>query len=230
VSELLSVDDAEEYTQSLSQIGAGWWRQIALGFKLGVPDALGLERREWVEDRLGGYMRLSIPERREAVGELTEEGFSQPEIADTLGVAQSTVSSDIHADDEPIEIDSSEPEPASGPQVDESAHDEPIEIDSSEPEPEPVPEPEPEPEEPSEAVTEFLDSDQDLQNARYLHAFYKAITRSDDFMEFDPKRLAEIGDADVERTVDDYVSRVSSFADRFHLSRPGLRVVHGGNP
>lgn len=93
--------DAEEYTQALGQIGSGWWRQIALGQRLGVPEALGLTTDEWVTSRLGGYIRLSIPERREAAKELTApvddggQGMSQREAAAVLGVANSTVSSDL---------------------------------------------------------------------------------------------------------------------------------------
>jgi hypothetical protein len=45
--------------------------------------------------RLGGYIRLSIEERREAVAELTEgEGLSNRETADVLGVDSATVDRD----------------------------------------------------------------------------------------------------------------------------------------
>lgn len=40
-------------------------------------------------------MRLSIPERREAVAELAADGMSQREIGDVLGVTQMTVSRDL---------------------------------------------------------------------------------------------------------------------------------------
>jgi hypothetical protein len=89
--------DAEEYTQALGQVVAGSWRQVALGKRLGVPQALGITTEEWVQDRLGGYVRLSIPERREAVAELTEEGMSTREIGDVLGVDNATVHRDQHA-------------------------------------------------------------------------------------------------------------------------------------
>lgn len=64
-----------------------------------MPEALGLSTREWVDERLGGYVRLSIPERREAVAELTAEGMSTRGIADILGVGQSTVDRDVDAID-----------------------------------------------------------------------------------------------------------------------------------
>lgn len=95
---MIDVADAEEYTQALGQVAAGAWRQIALGERLGVPDALGLTTREWVEERLGGYVRLSIPERREAVAELVAEGRTQKQAGDVLGVDARTVRRDLEAD------------------------------------------------------------------------------------------------------------------------------------
>lgn len=88
-------EDAEEYTQALGQVVAGGWRQVALGDRLGVPAALGLSTREWVEDRLGGYVRLAIPERRAAAAELAEEGHSTREIAEVLGVDHATAARDL---------------------------------------------------------------------------------------------------------------------------------------
>lgn len=88
-------DDAEEYTQSLGQIVGGSWRQIALAKRLGVPKALGLDTETWVRERLGGYIRLSIDERREAVKNLTEDGHSTREVAEVLGVSNVTVFNDV---------------------------------------------------------------------------------------------------------------------------------------
>jgi hypothetical protein len=92
-------DDAEEYTQGLGQAVAGSWRLIALGQKLGVPKALGLRTSDWVEQRLGGYVRLSIADRREAVAELThgDEPLSGRQAADVLGVDHVTVLNDQRA-------------------------------------------------------------------------------------------------------------------------------------
>ncbi len=96
-------EDAEEYTQALGQVVAGSWRQVALGKRLGVPQALGLTTEVWVEKRLGGYVRLSIPERREAVKELTAPvedggaGMSTREAAEVLGVDNVTVWHDQQA-------------------------------------------------------------------------------------------------------------------------------------
>jgi hypothetical protein len=90
--------DAEEYTQALGQVVAGGYRQVALGVRLGVPKALGLSTPQWVEDRLGGYVRMSVPDRREAAAELVnEDGMSKREAAEVIGVGESTVRRDLSA-------------------------------------------------------------------------------------------------------------------------------------
>lgn len=88
-------EDAEEYTQSLGQIVGGSWRQIALAKRLGVPQALGLTVDKWVNERLSGYVRMSIPDRREAVAELSKDGHSIREIAEITGAKKSTVGNDV---------------------------------------------------------------------------------------------------------------------------------------
>lgn len=94
----MEIEDAEEYTQALGQVSAGGWRQILLGVKLGVPDTLGLSTEEWVNGRLGGYVRLSLPDRREAAAELAAEGKSVREAAEILGVSRETVRRDLKPD------------------------------------------------------------------------------------------------------------------------------------
>ena len=89
----LTKTDAEEFSQTLEQIGEGWFRQLALGLRLGVPEALGLGRREW-SDRLGVTVR-GAAERRGAVTELAAEGLSSRAIADVLGVDDRTVRRDL---------------------------------------------------------------------------------------------------------------------------------------
>lgn len=98
---------AVEFSESFGMIGAGWWRQIAWAKQQGIPDALGLSTREWVERYVGGWARLAIEDRREAVLELTtaEEdggaGLSQREAAEVLGVHEATVSRDLADASEP---------------------------------------------------------------------------------------------------------------------------------
>lgn len=91
----MATEDAEEWTQSLGQVMAGGYRQIVLAKKLGVPEALGLTTEEWVQTRLGGYVRMSIDERREVATELKNEGLTQREIGEVLGVDPSTISLDL---------------------------------------------------------------------------------------------------------------------------------------
>jgi ParB family chromosome partitioning protein len=88
-------EEAEEYTQALGQVLAGGWRLIFHADRQGIPAALGLSTRDWVKQRLGGYVRLSVEERRDAVAELTEgEGLSDRQAADVLGVDSATVDRD----------------------------------------------------------------------------------------------------------------------------------------
>jgi transposase-like protein len=87
---------AEEYTEGLTGVFAGGWRLTLTAQKLGVPKALGLTTEEW-QERIGGYVRLSVPERREAVAELAEEGLSIRETAAVLGTSATTVHNDQQA-------------------------------------------------------------------------------------------------------------------------------------
>jgi site-specific DNA-methyltransferase (adenine-specific) len=91
----MNKDDAEEYTQSLGQVVGGAWRQIALAKRLGVPKALGLSTEEWVNKRLGGYVKTTVEDRRKAVAELAAEGASTREIAEVIGVNNATVHRDL---------------------------------------------------------------------------------------------------------------------------------------
>src|SRR5215467_14191617 len=92
----MNTADAEEFTQSLGQIVAGSWRQIALAKRLGVPAALNMDMEQWVRERLGGYIRLSIPERQQAVKELTAQNYSLREVGEILGISHETVRGDVN--------------------------------------------------------------------------------------------------------------------------------------
>jgi N6-adenosine-specific RNA methylase IME4 len=88
-------EEAEEYTQSLGQIGGGLWRQILWATRQGVPRALGLSTRQWVTERLGGYVTLAIEERRDIVKQLAIGGLSQRQIGDVVGASAATINSDL---------------------------------------------------------------------------------------------------------------------------------------
>ena len=72
----------------------GGWRQILWAQRNGIPKALGLSVDDWVQKRLGGYVRLSISERRDAAKELMGEGLTTREAAAVLGVSHTTVVDD----------------------------------------------------------------------------------------------------------------------------------------
>ena len=88
---------AREYSEALGMIGEGWWRQVAWAHRQGIPAALGLTTREWVLQFVGGWQRLPIGDRREAIMELTTgpDALQQNEAAEVLGVHESTVSRDL---------------------------------------------------------------------------------------------------------------------------------------
>lgn len=94
MTDSFTAESAEEYTLSLAQIFAGSYRQILWAHEQGIPDALGLTTRQWVDKRLGGYVKMQIPERQQAVAELTKKGLSNRKQAEILGVDESTIRED----------------------------------------------------------------------------------------------------------------------------------------
>jgi len=110
----LTKEQAEEYTRGLGQVTGGTWRMIQLGYDLGVPVALGLTTKDWVHERLGGYVRLTIEERQPVVATLREEGYSTREIAGIVGVDHATVVRDAGANAPPDDAVTREQEVESG--------------------------------------------------------------------------------------------------------------------
>jgi phage N-6-adenine-methyltransferase len=130
----LSAEDAEEYTQALAQSLSGGWRQTLLAVRLGVPQSLGLNVPEW-QERIGGYVRLSLDERREAAAELKADGLNTRQIGEVLGVSHETAAQDLRpvknlTDDGPPQARES------SPPVKNLTDDEPL-LDEAELEPEP---------------------------------------------------------------------------------------------
>ncbi len=97
----LTAESAEEFTQSLSQIFAGSYRQILWAQQEGIPAALGLTTEEWVNKHLGGYVKMQVPDRRQAVAKLTRAGLSTRQIGAVLGVAKDTVRNDQRGEKSP---------------------------------------------------------------------------------------------------------------------------------
>lgn len=87
----LTPDEAKEYSNSLAKAAAGDYELMDFAINtLGVPQALGMEPSDWV-DSIGGYIRMTIEDRREAVGELLAEGRSQTQVATILGISKQTI-------------------------------------------------------------------------------------------------------------------------------------------
>jgi ParB family chromosome partitioning protein len=91
----ISPEDAQEFTEALAQSVGASWRQIALAKRMGVPKALGLSVDQWVTSKLGGYVRMAVEDRRQAVQELKAEGLSNREAAEVLGIDAHTVRRDV---------------------------------------------------------------------------------------------------------------------------------------
>ena len=102
-------DAALEYSESLSQIGAGWWRQVAWAYQQDVPQALGMSRDEWNRKFYGG-LKMPALERKEAVAELDAAGFNNSEIADILNVSDTTVGRDKKSSTKVENDDDAEPQ------------------------------------------------------------------------------------------------------------------------
>jgi hypothetical protein len=91
----------------------------------------------------------------------------------------------------------------------------------------PRPVPQPDKTQPDPGVTEWLNSGQRYQDAQYIAAFTKTLTRADDFMRFDAQRLARIMDNDHWAMVEDFTEQVIKFAETGRQGRR-FRVVEGG--
>ena len=98
---MLTAEAAWEYTESLGQIGEGWWRQLSWGVRQGMPAALGMTTQQWAYRCIGSHARVTLAELPEAARELTSDGHSQREAAAILGVNQSQVSRALGSRDEP---------------------------------------------------------------------------------------------------------------------------------
>lgn len=77
------------------------------------------------------------------------------------------------------------------------------------------------------AVADFVDSGEQVQNARYLSNFAAAMTRADDLLGFDAERVGRISDNDLMRSLDDLARQVSEFTSRARKARSGLRLING---
>jgi hypothetical protein len=200
----ITVDEAEELTYGLGQIHAGGWRVTASLIRLGVPKALGLSNEEWVQDRLGGTVKLAIEERREAAAELDGEGMTQREIGAALGVDPMTVNRDLKG----VANATTEPEtPSSEPETVANATAEPDEDELAE-----------------ELITQQertraqddLDAAADLaaENASYRQSFAKVLCQVQRVVEFDAERVALVADQELLNMIENARDSMTSFTAR----------------
>lgn len=108
-------DTAERWTEAAGLVFAGQYMQVDLAIEQGVPEALGLTPREWVETKLGGYVKYVVADRRKIHAELREKGLKLREIAERTGAGKDTVARDLKP--EPVANETGQPE---NPQVTES--------------------------------------------------------------------------------------------------------------
>jgi DNA methylase len=100
----LTAEEAEDFTQALGSVLTGGYRFIFQGWRLGVPDALNMSVQEWVDKRLGGYIKMAERDRQKAIAEMQAEQerdskkrMSTRELAGVLGVSHATVATDQKA-------------------------------------------------------------------------------------------------------------------------------------
>jgi hypothetical protein len=187
----MTPEDAEEYTQALSQVVAGGWRQIALGKRLGVPELLKLSTRQWVEDRLGGYVRLSIEERREAAAELTAEGMSRREVGDVLGVDPMTVQRDVAPVANATKPAEATPAPVANATDDRAA----------------------------DYIDQHLAEDPTLTTLADRRRVQQALAKAWTFTEYDPEFAARVLDDDHIKDLNNLITNLTGFRDAIHRAR-----------
>lgn len=98
----LTREEAEEYTRSLGQVAVGNFGLMDFAINvLRVPESLSMTPEDWVQEKLGGYIRWSVEQRRAAVRELSSERLpsgryvrSSTQVAAILGISKQTVERD----------------------------------------------------------------------------------------------------------------------------------------
>lgn len=187
------------------QIGGRAW--VALGYA------------DWDQMREAEYRGAAVivprAGRPEIVARLREEGLSQKQIGETLGVDQKTVSNDVRniPNVTPVRTDSlGRQQPTSKPR--------PAAV-------EPLPEAPLVEQQPSPRVAAWLESDQSLQDSNYMQEFTRALHRSQAYLEFDAERIGSLSDDLVMRVIDDLVISATEFANKARKARSGLRVIKG---
>jgi hypothetical protein len=94
----ISKEQAEEFTRNAAELVHIGYKNILWADNVGIPTVLGYESlRDWVTDKLGGYIRYPIEERREIAKELRANGKTKTAIGEILGVSNDTIKNDLAA-------------------------------------------------------------------------------------------------------------------------------------
>lgn len=87
----INATDAQEWLESLQQVGEGWYRQVALAVKTGAHKALGMTQREFAQS-IGQKLIDPRPAIIDLSSQLTYRGKPNiSAIADVLGVSTDRV-------------------------------------------------------------------------------------------------------------------------------------------
>jgi hypothetical protein len=169
----------------------------------GVHEVLGYKSwTAYVESEFGGVLpQLTRAERQPLVEELASIGMSTRAIAPIVGVGDSTVHRDLSG------------APVGAPEREVVGRDGKGYTAPRRPDP---------------RVTDWMESDQDLQDAQYMASFSRAIANGDNFLEFDPERIGPLANDLTMRVLEDLPSRVEHFLNKAKAARSGLRLVNGG--
>lgn len=238
-----TADEAREHTDKIRSWANAGWEMIRDAYQRRAWAVLGYQ--SWdaychVEFQ-GVQLRLPREDRTQVVTSLREAGLSIRAIASATGLGDKTVQRDLRdgpgvvndytsASDngtpaEPARVTGSDgksyaptrPSPARP-----AAFQSPF--DKSRPASTPPPGPAP-PQQPNPAVTDWVESDTNIQDLQYVAEFAKAIARWDDFAHYDPERIGRLVDHDMWASVEDFARQVNRFVDDGRRARRSLRVV-----
>jgi hypothetical protein len=183
------------------------WDLLVRAYLEGAWRALGYTSWDAYTDTELGETRLRIPreQRRELVASMSDAGMSARAIGAALGVTEPTVRRDRAG------ASNDAPEPPRITGVDGRSYPAPI----------------PKPPTPSPAVAGFVADSQAVADSGYVRAFVASLARVNDFLAFDPERLAALLDHDETAAVERFAASASRFVDALRRNRSGLRVIQG---
>lgn len=242
-----TADEASEHTKKIRAWAEFGWQLIADAYQRRAWAALGYQT--WDSYCNGEFpsvhLRLPREDRQQVVTSLRDAGLSTRAIAAATGLSKDTV----NRTPQPSGVSNETTERVTG--VDGKSYSPshprpvpPIKPDTPprEPrpaaftspfrpapltEPTPVEEPGTGQQQPDPAVAEWVGSSSAVQDAQYLAEFARALTKYDDFAEFDAERVGRLADETTWTTLENLVTTATGFLDRAHRARRSLRVVSG---